>query len=79
MAKKKSEVDRLREELASKDKALDLAMKGLYKIGNLDPVSQTLRGEARPNGLGFVRAFRKAQEVAEKTLLDVADAEVVNV
>jgi hypothetical protein len=84
MAKKSKAETELQEQLASlrsqleaKDKALSVARKGLVKVTNLDPVSHTVPGEAKPSGLGFVRVFRKAQEACEKALLDSADAEVV--
>lgn len=79
MAKKQSEAKLLQAQLKAKDEALNLALKGLYKIGNLDPITYTVPGYAKPSGLGIVRAFRKAQEIAEQTLLDISDAEAVDV
>jgi len=73
------QVENLTSQLDASQRALSVARKGLVKVTNLDPVSHTVPGEAKSSGLGFVRAFRKAQEVCEKSLLDSADAEVINV
>jgi hypothetical protein len=71
--------DQLREEIAKrdealgrKDTALSQARKGLFAILNVDPVT-FVQGPGSPPAI--VRAFQRVQELADRTVLNISDAE----
>lgn len=76
MAKKSSEVTELKDELKAKDAALSAARQGLFHIININPVNYQVAPGGTPK---LVKAFREAQETAERTVLNISDAEAVNV
>lgn len=63
----------LEDQLEAAQKALSAARSGLLRISSLDPVNFTIG--SKKTGPGIVRAFNKAQEVAEKTLTTSSDLE----
>lgn len=82
MAKKSSQVEKLESQVADLEAqegrsqaALAVARKSLFNIANIDPITFTGRGEAKPSGLGIVKAFTKAQDIAENGIMDMSDAE----
>lgn len=79
MAKKESQasqIEDLKLQLARKDAALDQARRGLFKIGNIDPITfNKTRGFPKPTGLGIVKAFQQAQEIADEAVMNMSDAE----
>jgi hypothetical protein len=66
----KSDADRIKQ----LEDALTTARTGLFQIIDLDPV--TMIGQpGSPRGLGIVKAFEKAQQIAEKIVLTMSDKE----
>lgn len=76
MAKAKELPPEINDELRIREleDALTAARTGLFKIIDIDPV--TFIGQpGSSSGLGIVKAFEKAQEIAEKTVLSMSDRE----
>lgn len=77
MAKKSKLPDQpsVEDQLEATQRALSEARSGLLRISGLDPVTFAIPN--RRSGPGIVRAFNKAQEIAEKAITTSSDLESI--
>lgn len=72
---KQSKVAELEAQVKAQSQALSEARKGLFHIVNINPVTYQVE---LGNGLKIVKAFKEAQATAERTILNISDAEQVD-
>lgn len=71
MKKNKEEIGQLKQQLEELEKVKNDDIVKFKKILRLDPVNYLTYGDGRGKSLGTVRAFREAQQIAKKRLIDL--------